>query len=62
MRSASEYLFLPPQDSFPQKTFQECYAMTHVEELSVQEEMEVQRSEKADRLDKSQITPSGNED
>ncbi len=36
--------------------------MTHVEELSVQEEMEVQRSEKADRLDKSQTTPSDNED
>ncbi len=58
VRSASEYLFLPLQDSFPEETFQEGYAMKHVEELSVQDELEVTRSEKTDRLNKRQTTPS----
>ena len=35
--SASECLFLPPQDSYLRETFQECYALKYVEELSVQE-------------------------
>ncbi len=41
VRSASEYLFLPPQDSFPEEVFQECCAMRHEEQLHVQDEMEV---------------------
>ncbi len=58
VRSASEYLFLPPQDSFPEEAYEECYAMKDEEELRVQDEMEVTRSEKTGRLDMSEATPS----
>ncbi len=60
VRSASEYLFLQSQDSFPEEAFQECYAMKHEEELRVQDEMEVTRSEKTDcnNLNMGEGTPS----
>ncbi len=58
VHSASEYLFLRPQDSFPKEAFQECYAMNHEEELCVRDEMEFTRLEKIDRLDMSEATPS----
>ncbi len=55
MRSASEYLFLPLQDSFPEEAFQEYYAaMKHEEKLCVRDEMDVTRSEKT----MSEATPS----
>ncbi len=55
---SSEYLFLPPQDSFLEEAFQECYAMKHEEELCVMDEMKVTRSEKTGRLNMSEATPS----
>ncbi len=57
--TASEYLFLPLQDSFPEEAFQEYYAaMKHEEKLCVRDEMDVTRSEKTDRLNISEATPS----
>ena len=62
VRSASEYLFLPPQDSFPEEAFQECNAMKHEEELCIRNEMKVTRSEKTGRLDMSEATLGDNVD
>ncbi len=56
VRSASEYLFLTSQDSFPEEAFQECYAMKHEEELCVRDEMRVTRSEKTGRLESEATT------
>ncbi len=50
VRSASEYLFLPPQDNFPVEALQEYYAMRHEEELCVWDEMKVTRSGKTIEL------------
>ncbi len=42
MGRSALYLFLPPQESFPEGAFlQEGYAMKHEEELLVRDEMEV---------------------
>ena len=49
---------MPPQDSFPEEAFQECYAMKHEEVLCVMDEMKVTRSEKTGRLNMSEATPS----
>ncbi len=59
VRSASEYLFLVPLDSFPEEAFQEYYAaMKHEEELCVRDEMKVTRPEKTGRFNMSEATPS----
>ncbi len=46
---------MPPQDSSAEEAFQECYALKHEEELRVQDEMEIIRSEKTSM---SEGTPS----
>ncbi len=56
--SASEYLFLPCQESFLEEAFLQCYSMKHEEELCIRDKMHVTRSEKTDRLGMSEATPS----